>query len=41
LILQASVIDAVNTAKGLGPGPKLTGPYGKWEATLQYWNNIV
>jgi len=29
LILQASVIDAVNIAKGLGPGPKLTGPYGK------------
>jgi 4-hydroxy-2-oxoheptanedioate aldolase len=29
LILQASVIDAVNTAKGLEPGPKLTGPYGK------------
>jgi 4-hydroxy-2-oxoheptanedioate aldolase len=29
LILQASVINAVNTAKGLGPGPKLTGPYGK------------
>jgi 4-hydroxy-2-oxoheptanedioate aldolase len=29
LILQASVIEALNTAKGLGPGPKLTGPYGK------------
>ena len=29
LILQASIIHAVNTAKGLGPGPKLTGPYGK------------
>lgn len=29
LILQASVIGALNTAKGLGPGPKLTGPYGK------------
>ncbi|KAE8453717.1 hypothetical protein EG329_009228 [Mollisiaceae sp. DMI_Dod_QoI] len=29
LILQASVMSAVSTAKGLGPGPKLTGPYGK------------
>lgn len=29
LILQASVMEALNTAKGLGPGPKLTGPYGK------------
>lgn len=29
LILQASVMGAVNTAKGLEPGPKLTGPYGK------------
>jgi 4-hydroxy-2-oxoheptanedioate aldolase len=29
LVLQASVMDAVSTAKGLGPAPKLTGPYGK------------
>ena len=29
LILQASVMGAVYTAKGLGPAPKLTGPYGK------------
>jgi 4-hydroxy-2-oxoheptanedioate aldolase len=29
LILQASIIEALNTAKGLGPGSKLTGPYGK------------
>jgi 4-hydroxy-2-oxoheptanedioate aldolase len=29
LILQASIMDTLNTAKGLGPGPKLTGPYGK------------
>lgn len=29
LILQASIMDALNTAKGLGPGPKLTGSYGK------------
>lgn len=28
-ILPAGVMDAVNKAKGLGPGPKLTGPYGK------------
>jgi 4-hydroxy-2-oxoheptanedioate aldolase len=29
LILQQSVMDAVSTAKGEGPAPKLTGPYGK------------
>jgi 4-hydroxy-2-oxoheptanedioate aldolase len=29
LILQAGVMDAVNKANGRGPGPKLTGPYGK------------
>jgi 4-hydroxy-2-oxoheptanedioate aldolase len=28
-VLPAGVIDALNKAKGLGPGPKLTGPYGK------------
>lgn len=28
-VLPAAVIDAVNSAKGQGPGPKLTGPYGK------------
>jgi 4-hydroxy-2-oxoheptanedioate aldolase len=28
-ILPAGVIDALNKAKGLGPGPKMTGPYGK------------
>lgn len=29
LILPAAVMDSLNKAKGLGPGPKLTGPYGK------------
>jgi len=29
LVLQASVMDALSTAKGEGPAPKLTGPYGK------------
>lgn len=29
LILQASVMGAVYTAKGEGEAPKLTGPYGK------------
>jgi 4-hydroxy-2-oxoheptanedioate aldolase len=28
-VLPAAVTDAVNSAKGQGPGPKLTGPYGK------------
>lgn len=28
-VLPAAVINAVNAAKGLGPGPKLTSPYGK------------
>lgn len=29
LILQASVMGALYSAKGLGDAPKLTGPYGK------------
>jgi len=29
LILQASVMEALSTAKGLGPAQKLTEPYGK------------
>jgi 4-hydroxy-2-oxoheptanedioate aldolase len=29
LILQSSIMGAVYTAKGLGPAPKLTGPYGR------------
>lgn len=29
LILQASVMGAVYTAKGMGEAPKLTGPYGR------------
>ena len=28
-VLPAGVMQALNTAKGLGPAPKLTGPYGK------------
>jgi 4-hydroxy-2-oxoheptanedioate aldolase len=28
-ILPAGVMASLNTAKGLGPAPKLTGPYGK------------
>jgi len=28
-ILPGGVMDALNKSKGLGPGPKLTGPYGK------------
>lgn len=29
LILQASVMGAIYTAKGMGEAPKLTGPYGR------------
>lgn len=28
-ILPAGIIDSLNKSKGLGPGPKFTGPYGK------------
>lgn len=28
-ILPAGVMNALNVSKGLGPAPKLTGPYGK------------
>jgi 4-hydroxy-2-oxoheptanedioate aldolase len=28
-VLPAGVMDALSKAKGLGPGPKFTGPYGK------------
>lgn len=28
-VLTAAVINAVNTAQGKGPGPALTGPYGR------------
>jgi len=28
-ILPTGVMNALNKSKGLGPGPKLTGPYGK------------
>jgi 4-hydroxy-2-oxoheptanedioate aldolase len=28
-ILQGGVMNAVTKSKGLGPGPKLNGPYGK------------
>jgi len=29
LVLPAALIDILNKAKGLGSGPKMTGPYGK------------
>ena len=28
-ILPAGITDSLNKSKGLGPGPKVTGPYGK------------